>query len=46
MSSARQSLLGLVLPEQPKTKLGPKQFSAWTTVARVLMNLDEFIARE
>jgi mono/diheme cytochrome c family protein len=44
--AANPKEIPLVLPVQPKVKLDPKQFTAWTTVARVLMNVDEFITRE
>jgi Protein of unknown function (DUF1553)/Protein of unknown function (DUF1549) len=33
-------------PERFAAGLNPRDFAAWTTVARVLLNLDEFITRE
>ncbi len=33
-------------PQQFSTGLSAREFAAWETVARVLMNLDEFITRE
>src|SRR6266576_2423010 len=35
-----------LLPKQKDPSLDNKQFAAWTTVARVLLNLDETITRE